>query len=253
MQISLRSILLVAFPCLLTAAAQAQIPAPPVPHTPDLLGIYTGMPAGQARAMLQKHSNTVNVQMAAHPEQGFGLHISDPSNPDEINVYLTDAPNDPYVWMIQRAQIFSGRDGMPISLDVVLGALREKYGKETMSTDHGGGGLYVYWLFDQDGRLLATSDPNLQGCDANMIVTSMSIGVNQGAMAANGACYKAFFAVKAVFNRAAPPLLNGYSVELVNLPLAFQAAMRTGAMKNAGANKAKQDELNRAKQNRPTF
>ena len=86
-----------------------------------------------------------------------------------------------------------------------------------------------------------------------MIVTYMSTGVNQGAMAANGACYKAFFAVKVVFNRAAPPLLNGYSIELVNLPLAFQAAMKTGAMKNAGANKAKQDELNRAKQNRPTF
>src|SRR6202000_3202769 len=121
--------------------------------------------AAQARAALQKHSNSVNVQPASRPEAGFGLHVTDPRNPDMIDVYLTDAPNDPYVWMIQRTQNFSGRDGTPLSLDVVLGALRQKYGKETMTMDRGGGGLYVYWLFDQSGRLLSSGDQNLQGCD----------------------------------------------------------------------------------------
>jgi hypothetical protein len=36
------------------AAALAQTPNGPTPQTPDLLGIYPGMPAAAARAQLQK-------------------------------------------------------------------------------------------------------------------------------------------------------------------------------------------------------
>jgi hypothetical protein len=253
MRRSLTALLAAAAACGIGATAVAQIPAPAAPHTPDLLGLYTGMPEAQARVALQKHSNTVNVQSNAHPEVGFGLHITDPRNPDQIDVYLTDAPNDPYVWMVQRTQTYSGRDGTPMSLDTVLGALRQKYGKETMTADRGPGGLYVYWLFDASGKLLSAGDTGLQGCDANMIVTYMGSGVPKGAAQVNAACYKTFFAIKAMFNRATPPLLNSYSVELVNLPMAFTAATRTGDAKAAGDARGRQDEVNRANGNRPTF
>ena len=69
-------------------------------HTPDLLGIYPGMPSAAAQAQLQKHSDSVNVQPSA---TGFALAFPDPKNRDQITVYLTQPPNDPpAVWMIQR-------------------------------------------------------------------------------------------------------------------------------------------------------
>lgn len=223
------------------------------PRTPNLLGIYTGMPAAEARAALQKHSGEVNVQMMSQPAAGFGMHITDSANPDEINVYLTDAPDEPHVWMVQRTQTYSESRGTPMALDTVMGALREKYGRETLTMDRGGGGLYVFWLFDANGKLLATGDPAMEGCDGNQIVTYMSLGVPKGAAQVNAVCYQGFFAVKAMFNRAAPPLLNAYSVELVNLPLAYRAAVATGAARNGVAAKAAQDAVDAAKKNQPKF
>jgi hypothetical protein len=52
------------------AAALAQTPNGPTPQTPDLLGIYPGMPAAAARAQLQKRSSTINVMTNT---TGFGL------------------------------------------------------------------------------------------------------------------------------------------------------------------------------------
>ena len=48
--------------------------------------------------------------------------------------------------MIQRAQTFA--PGVSMSKENLLAALRQKYGKESLFSDHGGGGLYYYWVFD---------------------------------------------------------------------------------------------------------
>jgi len=54
-----------------------------------------------------------------------------------------------------------------------------------------------------------------------------------------------------MFNRSDAQLLNGYAVELVNLPFAYRAAMNTVNAKNGAADKAKQEQLNKANQNKP--
>ena len=48
--------------CAFALHAQA---LPPTPHTPDLLGIYPGMPLNEAQATLQKHSSAAYVQAIA--------------------------------------------------------------------------------------------------------------------------------------------------------------------------------------------
>src|SRR5260221_3070418 len=109
---------------------------PATPHTPDLLGIYPGMPANEARAMLQKHSTTVYVKTGSPPESGFGLAITDPKNPDLINVDLIREPNDPNVWLITRSWVYyPGAGGPGLSQEALLTALRQKYGKETLTWD----------------------------------------------------------------------------------------------------------------------
>jgi len=238
----------------LASFARAQS-LPATPHTPDLLGIYPGMPAAAARAQLQKRSSTVNVITASPADSGFGLSITDLKNPEGINVNLTRAPNDPFVWWITRSQsYYQGAGGPPLMLNTVLTALREKYGKETFTHDQGGGGLYVFWLFDPSGKLLATADQTLQGCNTGQFSLYMSNGLPPAPTQVEQACFKSYFGLKASFNNvAANGMLSSYTVELANLPYAYRAAMNTANAKNAVEQKAQQDLINRGNQNKPTF
>ena len=91
-----------------------------------------------------------------------------PATRDMVTVSLTLPPNDSTVWMIQRSQTFDTVNVM--SQDALMAGLRSKYGQETMTSDHGGGGLYVYWIFDKNGKLVTTADKDLQGCSGSLFI-----------------------------------------------------------------------------------
>ena len=223
-------------------------------HTPDLLGIYPGMPLSEAQATLQKHSSTVYVQRDTADSQ-LNLSIPDPRNPDFINVYMTQPPNDPYVWMVTRRwQYNPGAGGPGMTADALLAGLRQKYGKETLTSDRGGGGLYVFWIFDQSGKLLASADTALEGCEGITFANYVKGGPPVQPSDLEKACFASFFGVKAFLNGGrGASLLNAYTVELMNLPYAYHAAMNTFNAKNGAAGKAQQDQLNGANQNKPSF
>lgn len=227
---------------------------PATAHTPDLLGIYPGMPLSEAQATLQKHSSAVYVRRDSVDSQ-LSLSIPDPKNPDFINVYMTQRPNDPFVWMVTRQWDYNpGAGGPGMTADALLAGLRDKYGKETLTWDRGGGGLYVYWLFDQSGKLLASADSTLQGCEGIAFAGFLKTGPPVQPSALQNACFGSFFGVKAFLNGGrGASLLNGYTVELMNLPYAYRAAMNTANAKNGAANKTQQDQLNRANKNKPIF
>ncbi len=242
----------IAFVFILLATSLASRPQtlPATPHTPDILGIYPGMPVNAARAVLQKHSSKYSVQNNTQPETGFSLMALDIR--DGVSVDLTQAPNDPTVWRISRGQnIWTDH---PMSPSALIAALREKYGKETMSQDRGGGGQYFYWLFDPNGRLLASADPALMGCTTGGFTLRMATGPLPTATEIEQKCYRSFFAVTASLNRTSnPDLLQAYNVELANLPYAYSAAMNTLRAHDAVAEKARQEQLKKANQNKPSF
>ena len=226
----------------------APAPGQNLPHTPDLLGLYPGMPSLAARAQLQKHSSDVYVQDISGT--AFGMTIPDPKNRDQISVFLTLSPNEPTVWMIQRAQTFD--PGVSMSKENLLTALRQKYGKENLSADHGGGGLYYYWVFDHSGKLLATADPRFMGCSGNSFITNMSHGPDK-TNDVLALCYGSFLGLTLYVNMRDAQLVRTYSVELVNMPYAVAAATITMNVNKAAAEKARQAELNKANQNKPAF
>lgn len=228
----------------LAGAAFAQAPLGPVPHPPDLLGIYPGMPLNEARAQLQKHSSDVYVQ--DNLPQGFGLNIPDPDNPDIIDVFVTQAPNDPAtVWKITR----SGGGAMTVT--GLTSSLRAKYGKETFVDDRGGGGLYLYWIFDPNGKLLAHADPALAACSGISYVNEIKSGPENGNSVLTP-CYSKFFAVVAFMNHApGQEMFRGYQVTLINLPYAVKASLVTANANNAATNSAQQSQLQKANSNRP--
>jgi len=232
---------------LVTMPALAQT----MPHTPDLLGLYPGMPARAARAALQKHSAQFQVQDNNPPETGFSLTVADPKHWESISVDLTQAPNEPAVWMISRGQNFSGENQM--SVQALLSALREKYGRETISQDHAGGGLFFYWIFDPNGRLLTSADSALTSCSGEAFAVLMR-GHSQLPTGPEQSCYRSFFAVVAQLNRVGSlELLGSYKVQLVNLPYAFRAATNTLKVDNSAAEKERQKQMKKANENKPVF
>jgi hypothetical protein len=68
------------------------------------------------------------------------------------------------------------------------------------------------------------------------------------------ACFGAFFGVRVFFNGGrGASLLNGYTLQLTNMPYMYRAAVNVANAKNADTKKAQQDQLNRANHNTPTF
>lgn len=228
------------------APAQA-VPAPN-PRTPDLLGIYAGMPERPARAQLQKHSSTINVKANFQPETGFGMFI--PESHEQVSVFLTVEPNDPAVWMVQRTQTFAGDYLM--SQKSLLTALREKYGKETMTSERGGAAFFVYWLFDQNGHLLTTADQTLTGCPSDTYMNYVHYGLTSVPNGIERLCFGSFFAVTAMMNRAGE-MLQSYTVQLVNLPYAMRAATVTADAQSSAADKARREQNEKSNANKPTF
>lgn len=138
----------------------------------------------------------------------------------------------------------------PMSKSALLAALREKYGKETMTWDKGGGGLYFYWVFDPSGKLLATPDERLKGCSGGGFNISRPVN----GRADLDYCYRYFFAVTASLNLLSDNnQLQSYNVELVNLPYAFAAAKVSMNANNKAADQARRDQENKADQNKPPF
>ena len=66
-------------------------------------------------------------------------------------------------------------------------------------------------------------------------------------------CYGSFLGATLYVNMRDAQLVRTYSFELVNLPYAVEAATITMNANNVASQKARQDELNKADQNRPTF
>jgi len=214
--------------------------------TPDLLSLQVGMPQNVARTALQKR---MPGSIFAITPTGFTL--SDPMNRDMVSVYVTAEPNDPAVWMIQRSQGFTEQNSM--SQKALMTALREKYGKETLTNDRGGGGLYVYWIYDQNGKLLSSADMGLTGCKGINFINYVRIGPPRQPNTLEQSCFQSFFAVTAMLNRSGPELLGAYTVELVNLPYALKAATATGNANNAAADQGRRNQIEKGDQNKPKF
>jgi hypothetical protein len=136
----------------------------------------------------------------------------------------------------------------------LLSGLHEKYGKETLTMDRGGGGLYLFWIFDPSGKLLATADPALTGCinSGTDFINYSLRGVAPTLSSIEQTCFRSLFAVTAMLNRSGETLA-AYSVELVNLPYMLKAATNTRNANNEAAGKARREQSKKADQNKPSF
>jgi hypothetical protein len=236
------------------AAAFAQEPPPvPTPHTPDVLGIYPGMPMRAAVAQLQKRSSDVYVSV--DPAHGFSLATDTPEAADLVSAKVTQPPDAlPSVWMITRSWNHTPNSTIgSMTASALLKGLHAKYGPETLRKVGSSGETTLFWIFDPNGRLLAHADPALMNCSGEAYGPTVWAG-SPGPF--TDVCAKSFFAVTADFTVWPPggdPIVNGYNLQLVNLPFALRAAVITANAKNTALNREHQQQLQRANQNVPSF
>jgi hypothetical protein len=127
---------------------------------PDIVGLYPGMPVGDAYNLLKAYFPTRGGRVDVHQDtiQGLNgdkplatqLHIPPQDQQDNyddvIDVLITLPPNKQAVWAVNRTVSF--QPGKAPSVSAVIAGLRQKYGPEMKIAVPG----QLRWMFDRQGK-----------------------------------------------------------------------------------------------------
>ena len=133
---------------------------------PDCAGIRPGTSADEARQLLKSHDPTLTVQTVEMQIPSLSekpalatLFVQTPTPPsaklepaETLAVAITLPPNKPVVWKVSRSLRFE--QGHERTRTALIGALSEKYVKESFTLDRGFGTVSCVWVFGADGALV---------------------------------------------------------------------------------------------------
>ena len=173
-------------------------------------------------------------------------------------------PNPQVVWHMARDLVQAN-----IAHNVLVAGLRQKYGKETYAVSTPGRPVtddsqiqQMWWVFDEQGHLapqaqIVSGVPfGCQGAYTNNntgvsfnYYRSFMAGANADSMPP--ACASSYVGVLATMSNQ--PILTDVNVDIVDLPLLNRSAAATNAWVKGQADKAQQEQLQRANQAKPTL
>ena len=228
---------------------------------PDITGIRLGMPMAEAAALVQKlNPGRPMDQLRDGPNanQLFvdTLRVADGRTVTDTYVHLTLPPQPQVVWQVSR-----NLQQPNVARATVIGALRQKYGKEAFDlrgtlvpAANDDEIVYMWWVFDEQGR--AVTNTQLQQASPNACASGfgpsggyyMQVARNPGRGPA-GWCATHFVGLKATLT--IQPILNNLLLEMDDEALLMRAAAATGAWVRGESDRAQQDATNRANQVKP--
>jgi hypothetical protein len=245
----------------------AAVPIDPA-RLPQLYGIHLGEPLADAAATLRKLYSGKGARVDALNGQTMGAQhqawtqtlraASDSIGSEEEDVDVTYPPNNPVVWHVSRIAHQPN-----VAHDVLVVALREKFGKETVAL-HGGSDepvtvdrriMEMYWVYDEQGRLMSQTKV-LQhspfncahyGGGANFY---FSLVRDANAMPP-GYCRDSYVAVHVSLGDA--DIVNTLFFDMVDIPLAARSARATDAWNRGLDQKARQRMQDESKSVRPVL
>jgi hypothetical protein len=166
----------IAFILLVALAASSRPPAPASPQAgpqldpsklPDAAGVHLGMSLDQAKAAFQKAYTTgVDALEMQYGQQNRPLksvnvlRTLDASHNTVMQVDLTPPPTPQVAWRVYRAAPQPN-----VNRSVLLAALRQKYGKESIAIAKGkpttDDSLIqdLWWVMDEQGHLMSGAPP----------------------------------------------------------------------------------------------
>jgi hypothetical protein len=136
---------------------------------PDVVGVYPGMPVGDAYNLMKAYYPTRGGRVDVHQDAIQGLNGNKPlatqlhippadqqgTRDDVIDVFITLPPNKQAVWAVTR--IISFEESKSPSAEALVAGLRQKYGPEMPGAQHYPSGVSMRWIFDRQGKRVADS------------------------------------------------------------------------------------------------
>jgi hypothetical protein len=236
---------------------------------PDISGLHLGTSLADATALMKKmYPRGVGVMnggpFGPQNQTAVGVLRAQGDGRDAAGVDLTMPPNPQVVWHMARDLVQPN-----VAHNVLVAALRQKYGKETYAAGPGGRPVtddsqiqQMWWVFDEQGRptsqvqILNGVPFGCQGAYTNDN-TGVSFSYYRAFMAGGNAdsmppaCASSYVGVLATMSNQ--PILQDVNVDIVDLPLLNRSAAATNAWVKGQDDKARQDQLQRANQARPTL
>jgi hypothetical protein len=240
---------------------------------PDVVGVRIGMSPQDALQILHKQYpgdrkvNMVNNawRSAQKPFYGFNIIQTDPLGTADAYLSLTAPPGPQIVWRITR---FTHRTHT--NRAVLLAALRQKYGKESMAFAPGGSPLHdddaqighMVWLFDESGKHIPLPPVRnfpksntlwecgnaLGGLNSQPIMPEDEVNFTQEFP---GWCAN-YVGVRVTLSGDAE-IIENTSTELMDVPLAIRTAHNATVWKRDGANRAREADVEKSKQSKPVL
>jgi|GEM_PF-1791945 len=215
---------------------------------PQINGIHLGESMAEAAATLRKlysgngaRVDPVNGQSMGAQHQAWPRSLraaSDSIGSEEADVDLTYPPNAQVVWHMSRIARQPN-----VAHDVLVAALRQKYGKETVAL-HGGSDepvtvdrriMEMYWVYDEQGKLMAQTkvlQHSPHGCAAyggsgGSIATIYFDVVRDANRLPPGYCRDGYVALHVSLSDT--DIVNTLFLDMVDIPLMVRAARATDA------------------------
>jgi hypothetical protein len=127
----------------------------------DVAGVKLGVPLKAALDMVKEHnSNLVMEPLTLPPYEALpnvtmtplvqSKRYTNTAGPEKeyVGLLVTMAPSEPLVWGVMRELWYEKEESRP-TIDTILGALRQKYGQESLNEN-----IRLTWMYDGQGQLV---------------------------------------------------------------------------------------------------
>jgi hypothetical protein len=243
----------------------ATVPAGPLDPSklPDISGLHLGMSLAEATAQMKKwYPKGVGVMNGGpygpQHQTAVGVLRATGDFRDAAAVDLTGPPNQQVVWNLSRDLLQP-----KVAHNVVVAALRQKYGKETFAAGPGGTPVtddtqiqHMWWVFDEQGHLAPQAKiigGSPFGC-GSFYSTDGSWHTYQKIMLGQDTglptyCLSSYVGVEVVIAPLA--ILEDINVNVVDLTLMVRSAKASATWVKGQDDKARQEDLQRSQQLKP--
>jgi hypothetical protein len=229
---------------------------------PDFVGIHLGMPLDQARAAFEKAYPAGIDALEYRYGPGASLkavYILRTKNTDggrlggTMEVDLTLPPNPQVVW-----QVFRSAPQPNVNRSVLIAALRQKYGKESLAIDYVTRGpatndktmQEMYWVMGEQGRLVSGTPPMLNtapfGC---AISAGNNGGIDRPLEGLPEYCAKSYVGVHVSFGPL--EIVTGAGMDMVDIPIRMRNSSATYAFTQGQNQRIMQQQQEKSKEVKP--
>jgi hypothetical protein len=256
-------------------AASSRLPAPASPQAspaidpsklPDIVGVHLGMSPDQAKAAFAKaYTSRIDaLQLSWGPGGGsmksvYTMRTQTPDYKSDMAVDFTLPPNPQVVWHVGR------RAPQPnVNRSVILAALRQKYGKETVAISSDAGKpttndqeIYqMYWNMDEQGHVALSAPPT--GPSYGCTVGWGTSGTQPTTPAKQGMpdfCAKSFvgLAVNLGFDPGSRDIIISTTTDMVDYPVLARSQAATDAFTKSRNQSIQQQQQEKSKEIKPAI